>query len=88
MWPSLGAMPKDAEDDAGVSARRRRSDEEYLAHIEQLAHAVADEAFEEGWLDHGSDRSGRTPLQRSIIELAENLRHVHYAGDGCLDEEE
>lgn len=66
----------------------RISHDEYLIKIEQLAQAVADEAFEEGWLEYDSDGSGRTALQNSIIELAQNLRHVHFAGDGCLDEEE
>lgn len=27
-----------------------------------------------------------TPFQRAVNELARNLRHVHYEGDGCLDE--
>ncbi len=50
-----------------------------------LAKAVCDEALEEGWLTYLPEDYEHTPLQRAINELARNLRHVHYEGDGCLD---
>jgi hypothetical protein len=65
----------------------RRSDEDYLNRVEELAKVVCDEASEEGWLTYPPDDADQTPLQRAINELARNLRHVHYEGDGCVDED-
>lgn len=65
----------------------RRSEEDYLKRVEELAKVVCDEASEEGWLTYLPDDDDQTPLQRAINELARNLRHVHYEGDGCLDED-
>jgi hypothetical protein len=65
----------------------RRSDEDYLNRVEELAKVVCDEASEEGWLTYLPDDADQTPLQRAINELARNLRHVHYEGDGCVDED-
>ena len=64
----------------------RLSDEDYLKRVEELAYGVCDKAFEEVWLTLSSEDEDQTPLQRAINELARNLRHVHYEGDGCLDE--
>ena len=64
----------------------RLSDESYLKHVEGLANVVCDAAFDEGWLTYLPDDAGQSPLQQAINELARNLRHVHYEGDGCLDE--
>jgi len=66
----------------------RPSEDEYLRIVERLANDVVDRALDEGWLMYLPDDSEQTPLQRSINELARNLRHVHYEGDGCLDEDE
>ena len=63
----------------------RPTDEEYLQHVERLANEVVDEACREGWLMYLPDDGAQTALQRSINELARNLRHVHFEGDGCLD---
>lgn len=63
----------------------RRSDDDYLRHVEELANVVCDAAFDEGWLTFPPDDAGQSPLQQAINELARNLRHVHSAGDGCLD---
>jgi hypothetical protein len=38
-------------------------------------------------LTYPPDDADQTPLQRAINELARNLRHVHYEGDGCVDED-
>jgi hypothetical protein len=67
---------------------QRRSAEEYLRAVERRAKEVVERAMEEGWLMFPPDDSDQTPLQRSINELARNLRYVHTHGDGCLDDEE
>jgi len=64
----------------------RATDAEYLRTVELLAHDVVERAFDEGWLSYTPEDDDHTPLQRSINELARNLRHVHHDGDGCLDE--
>ena len=66
----------------------RLSELEYLKRIEDLANLVCDEALEEGWLSYLPDPPEGTRLQRAINELARSLRHLHHAGDGCLDEEQ
>lgn len=53
--------------------------------IERLANEVVEAAFREGWLMYLPDDESQTALQRSINELARNLRHAHFEGDGCLD---
>ncbi|MCX4966369.1 hypothetical protein OHA98_16300 [Streptomyces sp. NBC_00654] len=45
------------------------------------------EASNEGWLSFQADPDEATPLQRSVKVLARALRHYHFAGDGCLDED-
>jgi hypothetical protein len=65
-----------------------KTDEEYHAKVEALAHEVVNLAAEEGWLTYLPDDEEQTPLQQAINELARNLRHVHYEGDGCLDEDD
>lgn len=64
----------------------RLTDDEYLRHIESLAQDVASRAFDEGWLTYLPDDEDQTPLQRSMNEMARNLRHLHYDGDECLDD--
>ena len=68
------AMPHDSEID-------------YLRRVEQLAHAVVDEAADpsEGWLSLLPDAAEATPLQRAVNDLARNLRMRHFDGDGCID---
>jgi hypothetical protein len=66
---------------------RRSSDEEYQMAVERLAKEVVERASDEGWLMFLPDDADQTPLQRSINELARNLRDVHPHGDGCLDDE-
>jgi hypothetical protein len=67
---------------------QRRSDEEYQSAVERLAKEVVERASDEGWLMFLPDDADQTPLQRSINELARNLRYVHTYGDGCLDDDE
>jgi len=66
----------------------RQTELEYLKRVEELANLVCDEALEEGWLSYEPDPPDATPLQKRINELARNLRHVHYEGDGCLDDDD
>ncbi|MER5736740.1 hypothetical protein ABT117_13815 [Streptomyces sp. NPDC002262] len=63
------------------------SDLDHLREIERLAHLVRVEASAEGWLSLHADPEGATPLQRSVNALARALRHYHFEGDGCLDED-
>ncbi|CAL9652412.1 hypothetical protein ABT368_33640 [Streptomyces althioticus] len=63
------------------------SDLDYLREIERLANRVSVEASNEGWLSFQADLDGATPLQRSVNVLARALRHYHFEGDGCLDED-
>ena len=57
----------------------------YLRRVELLAHRVCENAFAEGSLSFQPDPDDATPLQRAINELARNLRHRHFDGDGCCD---
>lgn len=63
------------------------SDLDYLREIERLAGRVRVEALDEGWLSYLEDPEGSTPLQRSVNALARALRHYHFDGDGCLEED-
>ncbi|MDX3097784.1 hypothetical protein PV417_25120 [Streptomyces sp. ME19-03-3] len=63
------------------------SDLDYLREIERLANRVTVEASNEGWLSFQADPDEATPLQRSVNALARALRHYHFEGDGCLDED-
>ena len=65
--------------------RPRRSQQDYLADVERLAHVVVQEALSEGWLTYLPEDGEETPLRRSINKLARHLRHAHYEGDGCLE---
>ncbi|WP_406368896.1 hypothetical protein OG788_02845 [Streptomyces sp. NBC_00647] len=60
---------------------------EYLAEVERLAREVRSAALVEGWLTYGNDPEGATVLQRAVNELARTLRHHHFPGDGCVEEE-
>ena len=68
-----------------VAVIERESEAEYLKRVERLATDVAERASGEGWLTYLPDDADLSPLQRSINELARNLRHVHFDGDGCLN---
>ncbi|MFF7129777.1 hypothetical protein [Streptomyces sp. NPDC008240] len=63
------------------------SDLDYLREIEHLANRVKLEASSEGWLSYQEDPEGATALQRSVNALARALRHYHFDGDGCLEED-
>lgn len=63
------------------------SDLDYLYEIERLANRVELEASSEGWLSYQEDPEGATALQRSVNALARALRHYHFDGDGCLEED-
>ncbi|MER5645485.1 hypothetical protein [Streptosporangium sp. NPDC002524] len=63
------------------------SDIEYLRHIEHLAREIVDAAGDEGWLTLATVSDEATPLRRAVIETARQLRHYHFDGDGCLDED-
>ncbi|GGL34340.1 hypothetical protein [Planomonospora parontospora] len=63
------------------------SEPEYLRHIEHLAREIVNVASAEGWLTYAEDPAEATLLQRAVNETARQLRHYHFDGDGCLDEE-
>ncbi|WP_299537940.1 hypothetical protein [uncultured Streptomyces sp.] len=63
------------------------SDLDYLREIERLADRVRVEASREGWLALRADPADATPLRRSVNLLARALRHHHFEGDGCLEED-
>jgi hypothetical protein len=68
------------------TSRPRLSHQDHLEEINRLAHAIVEEAATEGWLTLDPvEGQGQTALQRSINELARNLRLAHYEDDGCLD---
>ncbi|MFH8253704.1 hypothetical protein [Streptomyces roseolus] len=60
---------------------------DHLREIERLAHRVTVEAAAEGRLSHRAGPEETTPLQRSVDALARALRHYHFEGDGCLEED-
>ncbi|SNS33180.1 hypothetical protein [Actinomadura mexicana] len=64
------------------------SEIEYLREVEARSRAVVDEAAGEGWLAYYEEVEETNPLRRALNELAKTLRHYHYQGDGCLDEED
>ena len=57
----------------------------YLRRVEALATRVVGCAESEGWLSYPTDPDNASELQKAVNELARNLRHVHYDGDGCID---
>ncbi|GAA3043219.1 hypothetical protein [Streptomyces glomeratus] len=66
---------------------RELSDLDYLREIERLAGNVSAEASNEGWLSFQADLEGSTPLRRSVNALARALRHYHFKGDGCIEDD-
>ncbi|QOV33877.1 hypothetical protein IM697_27250 [Streptomyces ferrugineus] len=60
---------------------------DHLREIERLALRVREAASDEGWLSYLDDPEGATPLQRSVNALARVLRHHHFDGDGCLEDD-
>ena len=66
----------------------RADDATYLRRVEVLADRVCQEALSEGWLMYLPEDAHQTPLQRAVNELARNIRHVHYEGDGCVDDDD
>ena len=73
--------------DTDGMAMPRESEIDYLRRVEQLAHAVVDEAADasEGWLSLLPDAAEASPLQRAVNDLARNLRMRHFDGDGYID---
>ncbi|WP_248966380.1 hypothetical protein [Sphaerisporangium perillae] len=63
------------------------SEPEYLRHIEYLARELVYAAADEGWLTYGDQLTQLTPLQRAVTEIAHQIRHYHFDGDGCIDPE-
>ena len=66
--------------------RPRVPDPEYFDAIESLAAEVVNAAYEELGDQFSLAQTGRSPIERAIIQLGIRLRHYHYEGDGCLDE--
>lgn len=66
--------------------RPRLSEHDYLRQIELLACDVIHHAYDEGLLaEETPEPTG--PLHRALTELAHELRHFHFDGDGCLDDD-
>ncbi|WP_433436992.1 hypothetical protein [Nonomuraea sp. CA-141351] len=63
------------------------SETEYLRHIELLARDVVHAANEEGWLTHDRVATPATALHRAVNELARQIHHYHFSGDGCLEDD-
>jgi hypothetical protein len=59
---------------------------EYTDELERLALEVVNLAHAEYGDLRGSAAAG-PDLQRTLVELANMLRHFHYDGDGCIDDE-
>lgn len=53
----------------------------YLEEVEELAHAVVDEAFEEGWPYDAQGVEELTDLQKAVRELACVVRRPEAAGE-------
>ncbi|MFI6874455.1 hypothetical protein ACIBL6_13520 [Streptomyces sp. NPDC050400] len=60
---------------------------EHAGEVERLARAVRSAARDEGWLCYGPDPEDATALQRAVNALARTLRHHHFPGDGCVEED-
>ncbi|MET8984645.1 hypothetical protein ABZW49_04275 [Nonomuraea wenchangensis] len=63
------------------------SEPEYLRHIEHLARELVNAAADEGWLTCDGQLMHLTPLQRAVTEMARQIRHYHFDGDGCINPE-
>jgi hypothetical protein len=68
--------------------RPELNEHDYLRQIELLALDVVAAAREEGWQTYGDDPADATRVQRSVNELARVLRHHHFEGDGCVEEDQ
>ncbi|MFD6552371.1 hypothetical protein, partial [Streptomyces sp. NPDC058398] len=63
------------------------SELDHLREIERLAGVVVGAASAECRLSYQPDADDATPLRRAVNALARGLRHYHFPGDGCLDDE-
>ncbi|MDX3215458.1 hypothetical protein PV318_07970 [Streptomyces sp. ME02-6991-2B] len=61
---------------------------DYLREVERLARAVVSAAGGEGWLSYAPDLDDASGLQRAVNALARSVRHYHFPGDGCVEEED
>ncbi|MFJ9820850.1 hypothetical protein ACIRU3_37415 [Streptomyces sp. NPDC101151] len=68
--------------------RPELSELDHLREIERLAGTVTAAASAEGTLSYAADSDDATPLQRAVNALARELRHYHFPGDGCLEDED
>ncbi|MEU1196823.1 hypothetical protein ABZ446_11435 [Streptomyces sp. NPDC005813] len=68
--------------------RPELSELDHLREVERLANAVTNAAAAEGWLSFAPERQEATSLQRAVNQLARGLRHYHFPGDRCLDEDD
>lgn len=62
-------------------------DVDYVDTLETLAWAVVNAAYDEFGGDFRQSTGGGSALKRSIVQLADELKHWHYKGDGCLEED-
>jgi len=65
----------------------RPTEDEYLREIEQLAHELVEAACSlYGGSRVFSLEGEKNDLDRAITKIAQALRMVHTAGDGCVDD--
>lgn len=60
---------------------------DYVDTLETLAWAVVSAAYDEFGDGFRQSTGGVSKLQGSIVRLADELKHWHYEGDGCLAED-
>ncbi|WP_412736337.1 hypothetical protein [Krasilnikovia sp. MM14-A1259] len=63
------------------------NEHDYLQQIELLARDVVRAAKDEGWVSYDADPAEASALQRAVNEVARRLRHWHFNGDGCLEDD-
>ncbi|MFF7216029.1 hypothetical protein ACFZAU_36755 [Streptomyces sp. NPDC008238] len=61
---------------------------DHLREVERLARAVVSAAGDESWLSYLPEPQDATALQRAVNALARSIRHYHFPGDGCVDDED
>lgn len=63
------------------------NEHDYLRQVELLALDVVAAARDEGWQNYDGEPAAATRMQRSVSELARNLRHHHFDADGCVEQD-
>lgn len=83
--PCRGCALAHSEEVCPRCGRPRNLDPHYLGRIHDLAEEVVAAALDEDTFNVYGD-GPKTALQASITQLARQIKHWHYEGDGCLDD--